>query len=169
MSSDLQDCIKTINVIPFVNTDHSNVCLQIRVLNDYRRGRQYWKFNSSLLSNNVRIEKMNREIERCEKEDLKDLADPRVKWDFLKHKIRDFTIDYSKRSAFERKEARINLEAEVKVLSDLLSSTTIKSKYEEAKAKLGSLYDYITEDIILRSWATWYGKGEKSNKILLEP
>ena len=64
---------------------------------------------------------MNKEIKRCKKEDLKDLTDPRVKWNFLKYKIRNFTIDYSKRSAFKRREARINLEAEVKVLSYLLS------------------------------------------------
>ena len=113
---------------------------------------------------------MNRETERCKKEDLKDLTDPRVKWDFLKYKIRDFTIDYSKRSAFKWKEARIHLEAEVKVLSDLLSSTTdqsIKSTYEEAKVKLESLYDYITEEITLRSRTTCYEKGEKSNKYFL--
>ena len=114
---------------------------------------------------------MNREIEKCKKENLKDLTDPIVKWDFLKYKIRGFTIDYSKHSAFKRKEARINLEAEVKVLNGLLSSTadeSIKSKYEEAKAKLESLYDYITEGIILRSRTTWYKKGEKSN-IRLKP
>ena len=56
------------------------------------------------------------------------------------------------------------------MLNDLLSSTTgesIKSKHEEAKAKLESLYGYITEGIILRSRTTWYEKGEKSNKYFL--
>ena len=173
VSSDLQDCVKTIDVIPSVNTDHSAVYLQIRVLNENRRGRSYWKFNNSLLSDNVYIEKINREIERCKKEDLKDLTDPRVKWDFLKYNIRDFTIDYSKRSVFKRRKARINLEAEVKVLSDLLSLTadeSIKSKYEEAKVKLQSMYEsmyYITEGIVLRSRTTWYEKGKKSNKYFL--
>ena len=79
------------------------------------------------MSDNVYIETMNREIERCKKEDLKDLTDPRDKWDFLKYKMRNFTIDYSKRSTFKRREARINSEAEVKVLSDLLSSATDES------------------------------------------
>ena len=65
--SDLQDCVKTMDVIPSVNTDHSAVYLQIRVLNENRRGRSYWKFNNSLLSDNVYIEKMNREIGRCKK------------------------------------------------------------------------------------------------------
>ena len=37
VSSDLQDCVKTIDVIPSVNTDHSAVYLQIRVLNENRR------------------------------------------------------------------------------------------------------------------------------------
>ena len=42
------------------------------------------ELTDALLSDNVYTEKMNREIERCKKEDLKDLTDPRVKWDFLK-------------------------------------------------------------------------------------
>ena len=95
---------KTIDVIPSVNTDHSAAYLKIRVLKANRRGMSCWKFNNSLLSDNFYIEKMNREIERCKKEDLKDLTDSRVKWDFLKYKIRYFTIDYSKRSAFKRRE-----------------------------------------------------------------
>ena len=48
VSSDLQDCVKTIDVIPSVNTDHSAVYLQIRVQNENRRGKSYWKFNNSL-------------------------------------------------------------------------------------------------------------------------
>ena len=58
----------------------------------------------------------------------------------------------------------------MKVPSDLLSSTTdesIKSKYKEAKDKLESLYDYITEGIILRSRTTWYEKWEKSKEYFL--
>ena len=95
---------------------------------------------------------MNREIEICKKEDLKDLTDPRVKLDILKYKIRNFTIDYSERSAFKRREARINLGAEVKVLSDVLSLTTDESSLNMRKQ---------------RSRTTWYEKGEKSNKYFL--
>ena len=122
------------------------------------------------MSDNVYFEKMNKEIERYKKEDLKDLTDPRVKWEFLKYKIRNFTIDCSKHSAFKRRDAGINSKAEVKVPRDLLSVTadqSIKSKYEEAKVKPESLYDYITEGIILRSRTIWYEKGEKSNKYFL--
>ena len=91
VSSDLQDCVRTIDVIPSGNTDHSAVYLQIRLVNENRRGRSYWKFNNSLLSDNGYIEKMNREIERRKKEDLKDLTDPRVKSDFLKLEMLQLT------------------------------------------------------------------------------
>ena len=60
--------IMTYDVIPSVNTDPSTVCLQIRVLNESRRCRPYWKFNSSILSGSVYIENLNRETERCKKE-----------------------------------------------------------------------------------------------------
>ena len=39
--------------------------------------------------------------------------------------------------------------------------------YNECKQELETLYDYITEGIILRSRATWYERGEKSTKYFL--
>ena len=39
--------------------------------------------------------------------------------------------------------------------------------YNKCKEGLESLYDYITDRIILRSRATWYEKGEKSTKYFL--
>ena len=37
----------------------------------------------------------------------------------------------------------------------------------KCKEKLESLYDYIPDEIILRSRATWYEKGEQSTKYFL--
>ena len=49
----------------------------------------------------------------------------------------------------------------------LSTEETIKSKYEEAKAKLESLYDYNTEGIISNSKVTLDEKEEKSHKYFL--
>ena len=44
------------------------------------------------------------------------------------------------------------------------SNDQLINDYNKCKEELVSLYDYITDGIILRSRATWYEKGEKSTK-----
>ena len=44
------------------------------------------------------------------------------------------------------------------------SNDQLINDYNKCKEELESLYDYITDGIILRSRATWYEKGEKSTK-----
>ena len=47
------------------------------------------------------------------------------------------------------------------------SPPDVVKEYEECKSKFESINDHITQRIILRSKVTWYEKGEKSNKYLL--
>ena len=47
------------------------------------------------------------------------------------------------------------------------SNDQLINDYNKFKEELESLYDYITDGIILRSRATWYEKGEKSTKCFL--
>ena len=84
--------------------------------------------------------------------------DPKLNWEFMKFKIKEFTRTYSSE---ERKRMLL------KNLSDILntnSSDETRKKYEDCKNRLESFYDNITKGLILRSKAEWYEKGEKSNK-----
>ena len=47
------------------------------------------------------------------------------------------------------------------------SNDQMINDYNKCKEELESLYDYITDGIILRSRATWHEKGEKSTKYFL--
>ena len=47
------------------------------------------------------------------------------------------------------------------------SNDQLINNYNKCKEQLESLYDYITDEIIMRSHATWYEKGERSTKYFL--
>ena len=102
--------------------------------------------------------------------EMKDIVDLRVKWEFLKYKIRQFIRYYSKQKAVGHRDRKIILE---KIVCDLeqriTSDSNIKllKEYNEIKKELDQIYDYITNRIILRSRTTWYEEGEKSISYFL--
>ena len=103
-------------------------------------------------------------------EESRELKDPVMCWEFLKYKIRQFMINYSKQKASERKARRIALEKMVKRLEISLSANsneTLLEEYYKYKNELESIYNFIAEGIILCSKASWYEHGEKSSKYFL--
>ena len=99
-----------------------------------------------------------------------DLSDPRVKWEFLKYRIRFFVRIYAKEKTAFRRARRSHLEEKVKSLGNAISSDSsaeILRDYSDAKIELEKTYDDITEGIILPSRAQWYEEGEKSTSYFL--
>ena len=79
-------------------------------------------------------------------------------------------MTFSKQKAYQRKKRRIFLENRVKTFETKLATSSdeeIIEQYNMAKNELESIYDYITEGIILRSKASWYEHGEKSTQYFL--
>ena len=101
---------------------------------------------------------------------LHEFADPRVKWDFFKYKIRQFSKDYATRKSKDRRTKRVALKTKVKELESIISTNSndlVIEEYHKCKAELEDVYDYITEGIILRSKTDRYELGEKSTKYFL--
>ena len=83
---------------------------------------------------------------------LHEFTYPRVKWDFLKYKIRQFAKDYATRKAKDRKTKRAALETKVRELESIISTNSndlVIEEYHKFKAELEEIYDYITEGLIL--------------------
>ena len=100
----------------------------------------------------------------------KGLNDIMSRWEFLKYRIRQFFFEFSKQKAVERKASRLYLERKVMNLEIQLNSDCNEElllEYNRSKDELESLYNYITEGIILRSRISWYEHGEKSSKYFL--
>ena len=156
--------------MPPVNTDHSAVYLRLGAPDEINRGPSSWKFNNSLINDTTFVDEMSDFIEKCKSYDLTQFTDPRLKWEFIKYKMRSFSITYSKNKARDRKAERLGLESKVNHLESTFTTDTceeLKKEYEESKAKLEQLYDYFTQGAIIRSKCSWYEKGEKSTKYFL--
>ena len=74
------------------------------------RGKGFWKFNNSLISNDEYVEKIKNQI--SETLHMLDY----LRWEFLKYEIRKFTINFSKKLVKEENKDRNYLEKELKKL-----------------------------------------------------
>ena len=48
-SSNLQEEIENVDIVPAIRTDHSAITLNVNGIDETAKGPSYWKFNSSLL------------------------------------------------------------------------------------------------------------------------
>ena len=99
-----------------------------------------------------------------------ELSDARGRWEYMRHKIREFSMTFSKQKAYQRRKRKLLLENRVKTLEIKLATSSddeIVEQYNVAKNELESIYDYITEGIILHLKANRYEHGEKSTQYFL--
>ena len=169
-SDQLQEQIKRIEIIPSVQSDHSTLIMKIGSIRQEAKGQSYWKFNTSLVYDKSFVELMKSEIVKYYTE-LSEFNDPRIRWDYLKYRMRQFAWRYSIDKARGRREKRNDSEQKVKELESLNSTGAEEcslQEYNKCKQDLEEIYNYITEGIILRSKPDWYEQGEKSTKYFLD-
>ena len=69
----------------------------------------------------------------------------------MKHEIQNFTIDYSKKLAKERKKNKTLLENKLKELEVNLNTEDNVQSYNIYQKEFDSIYDHIAEGIRIRS------------------
>ena len=81
-----------------LSSDHSPVKLSLKMTsNQFKRGRNYWKFNNSLIGNETFSNELKQIIE-TQKTELINI-EPQMKWELLKFEIRRFSRKFSKKLA----------------------------------------------------------------------
>ena len=95
------------------------------------------------------------------------LEDAQMKWEFLKHEIRKFTIHYSKTAAKIRKQQKTDLAQKLKDLENNLTSEKNKKLCNYYKNELETVYDHIADSKKMRNKCEWFEHGEKSTKFFL--
>jgi len=80
-------------------------------------GPYFWKFNASLIDDEMYVS-LIRDKYSTWIEESSEIEDPRVLWDYVKYKIRQETIFYSKSKARERRATLTSLEKKDKRLSN---------------------------------------------------
>ena len=169
ISDQLQEQIQTIEIIPPVQSDRSTLIMKIGSIRQEAKGKSYWKFTTSLVYDKSFVELMKSEIVKYDMK-LSEFNDPRIRWDYLKYRMRQFAPRYSIDKARGRRGKRQALEQKVKELESLISTGAEEcslQEYNKCKQDFEEIYNYITEGIILRSKTDWYELGEKSTKYFL--
>ena len=86
-----EDFINETDIIPFNNTDHSAITLKLSSQCGKGRGKGIWRLNASFLEEEPYV-KAILENKEAWLEEVEDVTDPRVKWEFIKYRIRQFII-----------------------------------------------------------------------------
>ena len=69
---------------PVFGSDHSPISITIKSLQYCQKGRGYWKINNTFLEEPDYINIINRERLK----EIETFTDPRLKWEYLKFKVR---------------------------------------------------------------------------------
>ena len=149
-----------------LSTDHSPVTISISRSKNRILGHGFWKFNSYLLSDQNYVTKTKNLIQTFYS-NQNFIPNAQLKWELLKYKIREFTINYSKKLGKEQKENKTLLENKLKELEGNLNTEDNIQSYNIYKKELDSVYDHITEGIRIRSKCDWCEHDEQSTKFCL--
>ena len=83
------------DIVPSYRSDHSMISLSFTSTPESPRGRGFWKFNNSLLTDSVYAGLINERLNILQKQ-YHEEDDKGLKWEIIKCEIRNATINYSK-------------------------------------------------------------------------
>ncbi len=168
ISNSLLEYVSHTDIIPGIRTDHSAIVLDIQIQKDPTRGPGHWKFNNSYLKDDEYVNTMNNNLILWLNNNS--FVDSRVKWEWIKFKVRDETMKYAKLNCKKRKDRMKVLFNKMNSLEESLAndpSDDILNNIELVKNELEELDLKTVDGLIVRSRIRWAEKGEKSNKYFL--
>ena len=114
ISNSLQEMTKYTDILAAFSTDHSPILITLSKINEFDRGKGFWKFNNSLKKNEDYVETIKNVIKSTLRSlDEQGVNNPQARWEFLKYEIRKNYIQFSKTLSKNRE--RLELENKLKV------------------------------------------------------
>ena len=168
ITRNLEKLVDSCNILSSITPDHSGIRLQFKNLVDtFEYGKSYWKFNNSLCEDKVFVDEMMDKIRELKEQLTLEIVDKLLLWDFMKMKMREFVIRFSKEKAKFRRLEIERLEKDIELLENellLTQSSKVFDEIEEKKSALGKMYDYVRQGIRVRSRAEWVEEGENNTQ-----
>ena len=99
-----------------------------------------------------------------------DFTDKASLWEFLKIRIKNYTIQFCVAKVRNTNDQAKTLEAQIDYIDSVLTNTEdnqLKKERQECKFLLDSLYEKKAKGYQIRSRAAWVELGEKSTKYFL--
>lgn len=169
ISNHISANVTTCSIKPSIKSDHSLIKLKIELWKEEKRGRGFWKFNSSLLKDLEYVGKINDLIAEL-KTKYENLKDKALKWDTIKTEIRSETISYAAYKSKKTKMTEANLLQQIDNLEKEIAINPSEStlhKYEKTKIEIEAINAHKTKGAHIRSKARWLEEGERTTKYFL--
>ena len=144
-------------------TDHLAITLEIDSLDDQQHNPSFWKFNNSLLDDALFVERLRENFPKW-LDEIIFCDDLRIKSDWMKYKIGEESVLYSKVKAKERRNRIQTIENRLKICEEKIAESPTPenlANLESAKTEYEKKYDYIVRGSIIRSRATYGLNKEK--------
>ena len=167
ISNSIQSC----TIVQAPAPDHKAVILKVHIT-ERKRGAGYWKMNNSILNDEEYKEGIT-ELYYKALEEYGDHVSHVFLWEFLKLKIKEYTVAYCKmKSKFKSvhnhiKELEKQLDLIDKTKANSLNSDEADSERKLIKQELDSLYEKRATGYYIRSRARWIEDGERSTSYFL--
>jgi exonuclease III len=156
-------CSSDIGCAP--SPDHKFVNVIFKLSNK-KRGKGYWKMNASVLNESEYSEHMEMLLTETINE-YEGHIDNEELWEFLKVRIKTFTIEYCVYKARKKHDKIKLLEIEIEKYDSILTggkNQSIFEKRKECKQVLDTMYQEKATGYQIRSRSKWIEQGEKSTK-----
>ena len=99
VSNTLQELLQQTSILSSFCSDHSPILVSYNKLTKISLGKNFWKFNSSLVQDKTFVLKSKEHIKHANTSFHANVLKIFKIWEFSKYEIRKFTIDYSKNKA----------------------------------------------------------------------
>ena len=163
-SKSLKDNILKTDIFASIESDHSPIVLGLGDTEDETRGPSFWKFPAYLTKDLDYVNQLKELINNTKREIAE--SNHQFKWEFIRYKIKEFTIKYSKNKAKLRNLRKAELE---KIILKYENMPTLLQQdiYESARDEYDQMLTEITNGHILRSKTVNYQSAEKHSKYFL--
>lgn len=158
--------VTSININPEPLSDHCSVTLEVNVTPSLR-GPGFWRFDNNLLTDAAFMQGMGAHIAEAL---IGDFTDPNVHWEWIKFKIREFTLSYVTNRIREQKKHTTALEKRLQFLAethDLSDSSDIALEAQSIKRELAEILQAKATRAIFKAKVKWLCLGEKPSAYFL--
>ena len=161
----MQVSIKNTEVLASLLTDHSSITLSCFKNEESNRGRDFQKFNNSLIKNVEYVLQMKNFILDALNELFNgNTLDDQEKWEYLKQNIRKDTIKFHKKPAKNKNKIIADLETKLKHF-EKHENHVDNIDYKVCKQQVELIYEKEARGIKIRTKCNWHKHGEKSTKF----
>ena len=168
LSASIMPWILSSEIIQAPAPDHKAVTVVLKSTEN-TRGKGFWKLNNSLLYDKEYEEGIRDLIQEINNE-YGDIECKTILWDYLKIRVKSFSIAYSVRLASKKKLVLQELEEKLNEIDSIPAdrqSNETRVTRNKLKNELDELYTEKAKGYQIRSRAKWVQDGEKSTAYFL--